>query len=65
VLAERDVLHDEGRAFAIRLGDLGRSSTLVEVAGVNHGFLSTDLGLGSVDLVFEGIHEWLGRRLAD
>ncbi|MCX5512639.1 acetyl hydrolase [Kaistia algarum] len=65
VLAERDVLHDEGRAFAIRLGDLGRSSTLVEVAGVNHGFLSTDLGLDSVDLVFEGIHEWLGRRLAD
>jgi len=64
VMAEHDVLHDEGRNFALRVGRTSTPVVLVEVAGVNHGFMSTDLGLPVVAEAFAGIHEWLAGRLA-
>lgn len=64
VLAEQDVLFDEGREFAIRLAESGVATTLVEVAGTNHGFMSTDLGLASVAIVYKLAGDWLADRFA-
>lgn len=61
VLAEQDVLHDEGRAVARRLDEAGVPVTLIHVAGVNHGFMGTDLGLAEVREVFDHAGRWLAR----
>jgi acetyl esterase len=53
VLAEQDVLHDEGAALANRLGEADVPTIRIEVAGVNHGFLSSDLGLAENAEIFE------------
>lgn len=65
VLAEQDVLYDEGRHVAGRLDAAGIPVTLIAVAGVNHGFMSTDLGLESIPEVFGRIHAWLAPLIAD
>ncbi len=63
-LAEHDVLYDEGRRLAARLDAAGVDVTLVDVSGVNHGFMSTaDLGLAEVKPVFDLAARWLAPRL--
>lgn len=64
VLAEQDVLFDEGHDFVVRAAADGVEVKLVSVAGANHGFLSSDLGLTSVDVVFRLANDWLAARLA-
>ena len=64
VLAEHDVLFDEGHDFALRLVGSGTQVTLVRVAGTNHGFMSSDLGLESVAAVYKLAGDWLDRHLA-
>ncbi|HWJ75601.1 MAG TPA: alpha/beta hydrolase [Kaistia sp.] len=64
VLAEHDVLLDEGRAVARRMSEAGVPGMLVQVSGVNHGFVSTDIGLAEVPAVFDIAVPWLAQRLA-
>lgn len=52
VLAEYDVLHDEGAAYAKRLRDEGRGATLRTIAGMTHGFIRL---LNHVDLIRDEI----------
>ncbi|SHE85646.1 acetyl esterase [Kaistia soli DSM 19436] len=63
VLAEHDVLYDEGRSVALRMSEAGVPVLLVHVSGVNHGFVSLDIGLPEEAAVFNLAAPWLARRL--
>jgi acetyl esterase len=62
VLAEHDVLHDEGRDLAVRLAADGVPTTLLEVSGVNHGFLSAAPEMEETKAVYRHIGDWLAVR---
>ena len=61
LLAECDVLRDEGRAYAKRLRDDGVDVTLDEVPGHLHGFLNMQ-GLGSARAAMGRLVVWLDAR---
>lgn len=64
VLAEHDVLRDEGLALVEGIAAAGGEVRLVDVSGVNHGFISSDLGLTEVAAVFDDAMPWLMERLS-
>ena len=62
VVAECDVLHDEGVAYAERLQAAGVDTTLDEVPGTIHGFM-TLLGLPEARHAMDRTTAWLNQRL--
>src|SRR5690606_15693538 len=59
VLAELDPLHDEGRAYAMRLADAGVPVEVDDVAGAVHIFFQlgplTAIGRGAVDRAAQAV----------
>lgn len=60
LLAECDVLHDEGLAYAEKLRAAGTDVTLDEVKGVIHGFFSMQ-GMGETKAATARVSQWLRR----
>lgn len=63
IVAEYDVLRDEGVAVAKKLAEAGVEVEFAQVTGVNHGFIGSDIGLAEVDAVFDRAMPWLMERL--
>lgn len=59
VVAEYDLLRDEGEAFASRLIAAGISTTMRCAGGLNHGFLKYAGAIEVVDAEFEAACDWL------
>ncbi|MER2564639.1 MAG: alpha/beta hydrolase [Myxococcaceae bacterium] len=62
LLAECDVLHDEGLAYAEKLKEAGTSVTIEEVSGVIHGFFSMQ-GMTATRHATAHLAAWLDRTL--
>ncbi|MBL8939668.1 MAG: alpha/beta hydrolase [Archangium sp.] len=62
LLAECDVLHDEGLAYAEKLRDAGTSVTIEEVSGVIHGFFSMQ-GMTATKHATAHLAAWIDRTL--
>jgi acetyl esterase len=62
VVAECDVLHDEGVAYADRLREAGVDTTLDEVPGTIHGFMAL-LGLTEAKQTMARAAAWLDARM--
>ena len=63
LIAEYDVLHDEGRAFAQRLDEAGIATLLRSYAGMNHGFLKYTGVIEEADAAMAEACGWLGQVL--
>jgi len=63
MVAEYDVLRDEGEAFARRLREAGVDTTLRVCAGMNHGFLKYTHAIDVADAALHDACAWLRRVL--
>lgn len=63
LLAECDVLHDEGLAYAQKLKGAGAEVTIDEVPGVIHGFFSLQ-GMAEAQAATARVVQWLTQRFA-
>ena len=63
LVAEYDVLRDEGEAFAQRLAQTGVETISLRCEGMNHGFLKYAGSIAQVDEALQAACAWLGQRL--
>ena len=63
LVAECDVLRDEGKAYARRLRSDGVPAVIVRVPGMNHGFLKHDGVIPEATAAFDAACGWLRRAL--
>jgi len=63
LVAEYDVLRDEGEAFAQRLAQAGVETVSLRCEGMNHGFLKYAGAIAQVDEALQAACAWLGQRL--